>query len=144
MIYQVIYTNWIEDIRDTGGISDCLRDVSNAFRAAKNFCMAEARKRGSEPNPVINWTADVMAAYMLSCVKNEGSNIWAILDPGDDICEVFRVEAERNTGMIHDVLMKGANAHPRLLKTGLIALCSQLRVAPTGSGKGVGIIKRLF
>ena len=144
MIYQVIYANWIDDIRDTGGISDCPRDVSNAFKAAKNFCMAEARKRGVEPNPVVNWAADVMAAYMVSCVKNEESNIWAILDPGDNICEVFRVEAERNTGMIHDVLMRGAKAHPRLLRTGLIVLSSHLRVAPTASGKGVGNIRRLF
>ena len=144
MIYHVIYANWIDGIRDTGGISDCPRDVSNAFKAAKNFCMAEARKRGVEPSPPLNWTADVVAAYMVSCIKNEESNIWEILIPGDDICEVFRVEAERNTGMIHDVLMKGANAHPRLLRTGLIALCSQLRVAPTASGKGVGIIRRLF
>ena len=144
MIYQVIYTNWIEDIRDTGGISDCPRDVSNAFKAAKNFCMAEARKRGIEPNPVINWAADVMAAYMLSCVKNEGSNIWEILLPGDDICEVFRAEAERNIGMIHEVLMKGANAQPRLLKTGLLGLSSHLRVKPTGSGKGVRNIRKLF
>ena len=81
---------------------------------------------------------------MVSCVNNEESNIWEILIPGDDICEVFRAEAERNTGMIHEVLMKGAKAHPRLLRTGLIALCSQLRVAPTSSGKGVGIIRRLF
>ncbi|SNR71057.1 hypothetical protein [Paracoccus sediminis] len=144
MIYQVIYANWIDGIRDTGGVSDCPRDVSNAFKAAKNFCMAEARKRGVEPNPVVNWAADVMAAFMVSCVKNDESNIWEIMMPGDDICEVFRVEAERNTGMIHEVLMKGAKAHPRLLRTGLIALCSQLRVAPTGSGKGVGNIRRLF
>ena len=144
MIYQVIYANWIDDIRDTGGISDCPRDVSNAFKAAKNFCMTEARKRGVEPSPPINWTADVVAAFMVSCVNNEESNIWEILIPGDDICEVFRAEAERNTGMIHEVLMKGAKAHPRLLRTGLIALCSQLRVAPTSSGKGVGIIRRLF
>lgn len=144
MIYQVIYANWIDGIRDTGGISDCPRDVSNAFKAAKNFCMAEARKRGVEPSPPLNWTADVVAAYMVSCVKNEESNIWEILIPGDDICEVFRVEADRNTGMIHDVLMKGAKARPRLLETGLIALCSQLRVEPTASGQGVGIIRRLF
>ena len=143
MIYQMVFANWVENIRDTGGISDCPRDVSNAFKAAKSFCCSEVEKRGLHMNPVINWAADFVAAYMVSCVKNDDSNIWDIMVHRDDIDEVFRVEAERNGGMIHDILFKAGQTYPNMLKTGLTAIVSHLRVAPTGSGKGVGNIRRL-
>lgn len=143
MIYQAIFANWVDDIRETGGISDCPRDTSNAFKAAKSLCCSEVEKRGLDMNPVINWAADLVAAYMVSCVKNDDSNIWDILIYRDDFDEVFKVEAERNSGMIHDILLKAGQAQPRLLKTGLMTIISHLRVAPTGSGKGVGNIRRL-
>jgi hypothetical protein len=144
MIYQSVFANWVDHIRETGGITDCPRDVSNAFKAAKSFCYSEVEKRGLDINPVINWAADLVAAYMVSCVKNDDSSIWDIMIYRDDFDDVFKAEAERNSGMIHDILFKAGQAQPRLLQTGLMTIISHLRIAPTGSGKGVGNIRRLF
>ncbi len=143
MIYQAVFANWVDNIRETGGISDCPRDISNAFKAAKSLCYSEVEKRGLDMNPVINWAADLVAAYMVSCVRNDDSNVWDILNCRDNFDEVFKVEAERNSGMIRDILFKAGQAQPRLLKTGLMTIISYRRVAPTGSGKGVGNIRRL-
>lgn len=144
MIYQTVFAYWIEDIREAGGISDCSKDIEDAFEAAKRLCYAEVESRGMKRNTVIDWAVGFVSAYMVSCVKNPESSIWEIFESRDDICDVFKAEAERNEGMIHDVLMKAAQAHPRVLRTGLLAISSHVRIAPTGSGKGIGTIRRLF
>lgn len=141
----MIYLNWIEAIRDAGGVSDCPKEQAHAYVAAKAFCYAELEKRGTQINSLVDTGVNFLAAFMVSCVKNEGSDILDIFTHRDDLGDVFRAEAVKNNGMIRNILNQAASTFYMTLKAVLVSAGATFVVAPTGRGKGksIGTIRKL-
>ena len=57
------------------------RDTLAAITSAAALCWAEIDRMGDPRSEIVQLGVKWVAAFMVSCVKNEESNIWKILIP---------------------------------------------------------------
>lgn len=133
------HLEWIEEIRAIGGISDGEDEANLALAGASYFCLDHIKSCNIEINSFIECGIKYIAAYMVSCAKHD-SSVWKLHLPSYDYRPVFKEEASKNVGVIADLLNQAGNITPRTLDAFIVSAGLQLRIAPTGRGKGVGRI----
>ena len=129
---------WVDEIRTLGGLADGDDEARLAIAGAKNFCYDYLRASNIEINSFIESGIIYIAAFMVSCATHVDSDIWQLYKSNDDYRSIFKNEASKNTGVLASLLNDAARIAPRKLQGFIVGAGMQLRVAPSGRGKGVG------
>ena len=83
-----------------------------------------------------------IAAYMVSCAKNIDYEIFNLYLDSRDYRRIFQREAEKNKGILAEMLNEAAQIQPDILRSYIIGAELRLKIAPTGAGKGVKLSKQ--
>lgn len=107
--------DWVESIRATGGIANDDKDIEAAITSAVNFIWALLETRNVRVYGFVHSGIPYIASYMVSCAMHEDSNIWQLNKQNDDHREMFRKEADKNTGILEELLSEAAQLAPKTL-----------------------------
>ena len=106
---------WVESIKATGGVANAEEDIEAAITSAVNFIWALLETRNTRIHGFVYSGIPHIAAYMVSCALHEDSDIWQLHKQSGDHREIFRKEAEKNTGILQVLLSEAAQIAPRAL-----------------------------
>lgn len=133
---------WAVAINSVGGLSDGDDEMRLAITGAENFCLDFIRDNGLPRNYMVEKGIPYIAAYMVSCAKNIDYEIFNLYLDSRDYRRIFQREAEKNKGILADMLNEAAQIQPDILRSFIIGAGLRLKIAPTGTGKGVKLSKQ--
>ena len=127
-LYDVL-TGWVEEIRATGGVSDCGYETIEAISAATKLCWAIHYENGYDHNEMTPLGIKWVAAFTVSCAKHGTGDLRAICAHGGDRQAVFRAEAGKNRGMVEAILTEAAKVDDRLFESAMAGIMINLEIS---------------
>lgn len=106
---------WVESVRATGGVAQDEEDINAAIASAVNYICALLERRNIGLHGFIQSGIPYVAGYMVSCAMHGDSDIWHLNTYSDDHRGIFRKEAEKNTGILKELLSEAAQVPPKVL-----------------------------
>ncbi|WP_282029742.1 hypothetical protein [Paracoccus marcusii] len=128
---------WVDYIKSVGGLSDGEDEMRLAINGAKNFCYDYLRDNDLPRHHEIAEGILYIAAFMVSCAKNNDYEILNLYLDSRDYGPIFSKEAKKNTGSLAVILNDAAMIKPDVLKRIVTGAGLRFKVDPTGTGKRV-------
>ena len=137
------YNDWVEKVRDTGGVHNDVASVVEAHTSASDVVWQAFEDTSlGERTSFAREGVKYIAAYMVHCAETEDKDLWDLAIPNSNRQVLFEQAAKsEDRQLVKDILAGAAEIAPSLMTSYLNCTGCFLQVNPNGSAKQVGTVR---